>query len=246
MITLLVQSDLAEQAVARLHQAGRPFRGVEQVDARLEVRAVAFRYEIERGALLGEGVVAHPGEAIIPLAVEAPHDERRILTPALVGEPVGLVGQFVLFQRVDPLLLPVGMADQEPIHRQRVLFGLRQTEGIHSRKGRCLGHEKIIATGREAEIFRRAVGGLLCAVGGVEIDGRVAPPGLHFISDPFAIVGDGLPRDPLPSGQVGHGHGLLRSRLSEGQEPGGEKQLKVSCLFHATKVYYILYSEGRR
>ena len=76
LIALFVQSDLAEQAVARLHQAGRPFRGVEQVDARLEVRAVAFRYEIERGALLGEGIVAHPGEAIIPLAVEAPHDER--------------------------------------------------------------------------------------------------------------------------------------------------------------------------
>ena len=138
------------------------------------------------------------------------------------------------------------MADQEPIHRQRVLFGLRQTEGIHSRKGRGLGHEKIIAAGREAEIFRRAVGGLPGAVGGVEIDGRVALPGLHFISDPFAIVSDGLPRDPLPSGQVGHRHRLLCLCLSESQKPGGEKQLKVSCLFHATKVYYNLYSEGRR
>ena len=246
MVALLIQRDLAEQAVARLHQAGRPFRGVEQVDARLEARAVAFRHEIERGALLGEGVVAHAGEAIVAFSVEAPHDERRILAPALVGEPVGLVGQFILSQRVDPLLLPVGMADQEPVHRQRVLLGLREAEGIHRREGRGLCHEKVIAAGREAEIFRWAVGGLLVAVGRVKVDRRVALPGLHLISDPFAIVGDGLLCDPLPGGQIGHRHGLLRARLPEGQEPGGEKQLKVSCLFHATKVYYILYSEGRR
>ena len=223
------------------------------------------RGEIERLPFLRKSVTINVFERFCNRAVgDEAHIERAVLGFELIGQPIGLVGNLVVAQRVDAFGGTCRQIIDEKRVERRVLVLLRlvvasvlflQGTGVAHGFGLVRLDEKI--SGRLGE--REAIDGeegldllALCieeqggGIAGIILDlgGLVAIAAPGFVHDEavLAIVGDGTVGDALPLHDVVDGEGTLlggKGQHNDGQHRCGEEIIKKCFSNHSYHYMWV-------
>ena len=217
------------------------------------------RGEIERLPFLRKSVTVNVFERFCDSAVgNEAHIKRAVLGPELIGQPIGLVGNLVVAQRVDAFGLAACQIIDEKRVEWRVLVLLRlvvacvlflQGTGVtygfglvrldEEKSGRLGereaidGEEGLDLLALRVEEQGGGIAGIILDLGGLV---AIAAPGFVHDEAVLAIVGDGTVGDALPLHDVVDGEGTLLGRKgqhNDGQHRCGEEIIKKCFSNHS-------------